>query len=356
MCVISLIEYVRPTDEQIHQMYEANKFGGGAAWRDLSTEGQRVVKWKKGLLEDEMLELNRTLPMPYVLHFRVPSPNTSTSFLACHPFQIDADASTGFEGETTGFVLFHNGHWTDWKHKMQQIALSGFVKVPSGPWSDSRSLAWAAYHLGTGFLDLADEKICVLGPNADDVEIFGGWFEVDQGKALEDGTPQSFLVTNRTWEPTVVTYPIHDRKHHTPPVGQPGGAAQQTPFPVAIGRIAPAEGSGSDSGRDQQQPVQKADESAGKDDAKGESVKPCATCQSTKRGMYVDGKFFCWQCWSDREKKLERPFIGMCATCKVTAAAAKTSEGDQWICITCWDVASQPKVYFKTNQLREQVH
>src|SRR5947207_2287589 len=127
MCVATLVETVRPSDNQVEQMFEQNpKGGGGVAYRDGG-----LVHWKKGLDKAAMVDLNRKLPFPYILHFRQPSHDTSDSILACHPFQIDADATIGTEGTTDGWVLFHNGFWINWRDKLQALALASAHKLPS---------------------------------------------------------------------------------------------------------------------------------------------------------------------------------------------------------------------------------
>ena len=71
MCVIFLAQSTRPTAEMITAGFTANRDGGGMAWRDPDSEGQ--VQWHKGLTLEEMLQYADTLPLPYVMHFRVAS-------------------------------------------------------------------------------------------------------------------------------------------------------------------------------------------------------------------------------------------------------------------------------------------
>ena len=56
MCVVTLVETVRPTDAQVGQMWDQNpKGGGGVAYRAVE-DGTKVVKWKKGLSIGEQRE------------------------------------------------------------------------------------------------------------------------------------------------------------------------------------------------------------------------------------------------------------------------------------------------------------
>lgn len=383
MCVIALIEYVRPSADQVSQMFEANKHGAGVAWRDLNTAGEPVVKWKKGITDkDEMVELANTLPLPHVLHFRIPSPQTSSSYLACHPFQVDEHATTGWEGETTGSVLFHNGHWMAWRERLQQISISGFVRIPAGPWSDSRALAWTTHHLGLGFLDLLDEKVVVFGPNQYDVEMYGNWFEVKMGEDLEDGTPQTFLVTNKSWEHTTYSPHIVDRRRHadatnihrnTPRADseQPGGVAQQSPFPCSLGGTYTPPGLGRDEWRDKQEPIQKADARVGEgstDPATEETaltavvagikIDKCHKCgkETTSGDLNVEKKeYLCWQCWANRPSRRRAGWIQKCETCKVAKTATLTRVDHKWICTPCWEVTGRPLIVFM-RELEEVTH
>lgn len=357
MCVISFNKGKRLTEEQVDQMYDANPRGGGIAWRDL-VDGTPVVKWRKGLTRPEMQEANKTLPFPYILHFRVPSHGTSNSWLACHPFAIDEHASYDFEGEIKGYVLFHNGLWVEWKRKMETLALSGCCFIPSGPWSDSRGLAWAAHHLGIGYLEITEEKIIALGPLEEDIEIFGGWFELekdDDGKAL-------ILVSNKTWEKYVP--PVHVR---TPSNNNPlpmladknkdekaGGTSHDGTFRNSSGRATDAFRQATDNKNAVQEEAEKANRlrlEAGREIQERGTVgaleddKCCVCWKRTRSGTYSQEKWYCWQCWSD--KKLERnTWLGRCSKCNVNKAASKIRANGNWICTDCWSVNGRPDIYF----------
>lgn len=375
MCIIAIIENVRLSDDQVDQMYEANKHGGGVAWRQWDEDlNETVVRWKKGLFKDEMLELNRTLPMPYVLHFRVPSGGTSASFLACHPFAIDDNATVSFEGQTNGFVLFHNGFWNDWRAKMQAISISGAWRVPSGPWSDSRGLAWAANHLGLGFLDLIDEKVVAFGPGDDDIEIFGSWQTV-KNPDPETGEEKSILVSNKIWERTTTVYSGHsvnDRRRINGGSTTSQANANQSTLALAAGAVSPNRGEqaggaahqdtfcgshhessesfGTQAG--QQESVQEADEGINRAALEGNSTltgvanRKCALCtKTTAAGSIVGGSFHCWQCWS-QQTKIGKGFVGLCQTCKASYGGAKKVIDNQWICLQCWETWGRPRVYW----------
>lgn len=373
MCVIAICDHARLTDEQVHQMWDQNKHGGGIAWREKDATGKVVVKWRKGLKEQDMLDANKFLPRPYILHFRVPSHDTSSSQLACHPFPIDENATLGFEGQTEGFVLFHNGFWGDWRNKLQTIALNGYCWIPSGPWSDSRGLAWAAHHLGLGILEMANEKVVAFGPGEDDIEIFGSWLGIKNPD--EEGVEQTLLVSNKAWERSYpTTFPQRNHGDYTSTdkrrtsitdlsktTDQGGSAADGGTFRTAHGVAQDTQGGWQDK---QQSVSQKDEESTAStqqgtgqevDDAgnralmlTGGELVSCAGCKKRTRTVELfDTQLFCWQCWALKvhgQHKV-KPRVGFCQTCRVNRAGMKRFVNDEWICHTCWETNGTPKVY-----------
>lgn len=191
MCVIMVSEDTRLTPEMVRAGFKANSHGAGFAWREPVMEGvgkkakavlrddntpKMKVRWKKAITDvDEVVELSQKLPLPYILHCRIPSiggPNIDLT----HPFPICKDVRLDHEGEIDGDVLFHNGTWSRWDAEMFKAALLRGVKLPRAPFSDSRMMAWITYLLGFGFLDAIDEKVIVFGPY--DIDIWGkerGW-------------------------------------------------------------------------------------------------------------------------------------------------------------------------------------
>lgn len=358
MCVIAICKYTRLTDEQVEQMWDANNFGGGAAWREPKVDANGLVldefgrerltvKWHKALDKDEMLEKNKTLPFPYVLHFRVPSQDTSKNPLACHPFAVNNEASFDYEGETDDYVLFHNGYWTGWREQCKTIAMQGFVRIPSGPWSDSRGLAWAASHLGKGFLEMVNEKTVVFAPY--DIDICGTWQIIKNPD--EEGKDQPIYVSNLGWErpftkPTATTgevIAVNDRRRTdiTALATQADrGAAAQGSFcggPSRVDGQVP-------SGRSDEEEVQSGGEGTGEALLSNVS-RMCQQIGCTKRtrsGLPYNNKFYCMQCWAQATKK--EAVIGECEVCKVQRAATKTKDTNQWICYECWDTNGHPEI------------
>ncbi len=230
MCVIAVNEEVRMTKEHVEKMWVANPAGGGVAWRDGD-----VVVWRKGLEEDEMIELCATVPLPFIAHFRVPSGGFGASKALTHPFPITKDVDLALEGRTKGAVLFHNGHWKDWKETSLKTAVAqSRSKLPTGRWSDTRAMAWAASHYGLGILEFIDEKVIVFTPSV--IEVFQplGWSKVDglwvSNKGWEHRVTTSMQVTHNAYKHNGGGGQLNQQPnyHTTPP-------ASMTPTPPSVG-------------------------------------------------------------------------------------------------------------------------
>ena len=179
MCVIMIVSKNRPSEKMVAGAYKTNDHGAGIAWREKAGDGKTpIVRWKKGLKEDEMQKLCKDLPLPYIAHFRIASCGGQNPLL-CHPFPVSKEVDLALEGQTKGYVLFHNGHWGEWKFFCRETALKTGNKIPNGPWSDSRAMAWAAHNFGIGILEMIDEKSVAFGPSDIEVMRGTGWEEVD---------------------------------------------------------------------------------------------------------------------------------------------------------------------------------
>lgn len=184
MCVILHCKTARPTIEVLNHCERANGHGGGVAW----LEGGKVT-YRKGLTAAEIFALVPNLPLPFVIHFRQASVGEKSKLL-CHPFVVNRFATTKETG-TADRVLFHNGHWSEWRNWCLNYALQSRGRVPFGSWSDTRGLAWAIYHKGEGMLNLVPGKYCIVARTG--VRQYGeGWTE-DNG----------IFYSNTTWKPYV---------------------------------------------------------------------------------------------------------------------------------------------------------
>lgn len=199
MCVIAVNEDARMTEDHVEKMWTTNPAGGGIAWRD-----GEYVRWKKGLELEEMKDLTQTLPLPFVAHFRIPSGGFGAFKALTHPFPVTKQAGLQLEGKTKGWVLFHNGHWKDWKETSLKTALQSKDKLPPGKWSDTRSMAYVVAHYGMGILEFIDEKVIIFTPSI--IEAFQptGWSKVD-----------GLWVSNKSWEYKTVAHNVVNQMNQT---------------------------------------------------------------------------------------------------------------------------------------------
>ena len=217
MCVIMAVEETRATPEMVRAAFKSNNQGGGVAWRDEvedpkdKTKRISVVKWKKAITDpEEMVHFAETLPLPHILHFRIQSVGGPSLDLT-HPFPVSRDASVAHEGQTPGQVLFHNGTWHQWDSEGIKSALLRGVKLPRGPWSDTRMMAWVTHLISPGFLDIIKEKVILFGPGKgiEDIEIFGtdrgnGW-QCIEGVWCSNGGFQHNMRQERQQKSTILT-------------------------------------------------------------------------------------------------------------------------------------------------------
>lgn len=182
MCVIAIVNEKRPTPGDLAGMWEANPSGAGIAWR----EGGKV-HWAKGLKLDEITAMVAEKPLPLVVHFRIPSCGGTSPGLT-HPFPVERSASLQLRGVIDGEVLFHNGHWNAFNDVGMRFAASARLRVPRGPWSDSRTMAYIAAFLGPSFIDWIDQKVVIFGTETIEVFQSSGWTKYD-----------GFLTSNTYW-------------------------------------------------------------------------------------------------------------------------------------------------------------
>lgn len=177
MCVIMIAETKRPSELMLRAGMDQNDQGNGIAWRE-----DKQVKWAKGLSDDELVDLAFAVPLPFICHFRIATVGGKLKEL-CHPFPIDNSPSVALTGATKGSMLFHNGHWSEWRRTICDATLQAKLKIPPGEWSDSRAMAYAVSIYGHNFANLLDdERVVIFGPSGDDLEVFGsGWEEGEDG-------------------------------------------------------------------------------------------------------------------------------------------------------------------------------
>lgn len=157
MCVIIIARNAFPSMLVLEQAEESNPDGAGMAW---SEEGK--IKFVKGLKARDIFELGQVTPGPWVIHFRWASFGPKDPKL-CHPFPINKTASLELRGEERS-VLFHNGHIKNIEQRMYEALARADMMCPSGPWSDSRGMAFVIDKFGMPMLNFqpGNQKFAVM--------------------------------------------------------------------------------------------------------------------------------------------------------------------------------------------------
>jgi hypothetical protein len=144
---------------------DTNRDGGGIAWIE---KGR--VRWEKGVDIWRILDLVKTVPLPFVIHFRMGTVGSKSGEL-CHPFPIEQKVPLDTKGKADA-VLAHNGHWSDWQFICKKMLQP---PRPKGEWSDSRAMARLAAIYGEKVLAmLPDQRIATLSKTG--ITLYGkGW-------------------------------------------------------------------------------------------------------------------------------------------------------------------------------------
>ena len=253
MCVIFLVNKVRPTEQMITKAWDRNDDGGGVAWREPAEDGHGTeVVWKKGLNLEEMKHYCAVLPAPFVAHFRVASSGGVRPSLT-HPFPVSSTLLNTVDGRTKGYVLFHNGDWKSWDEAARTASIMTKTPIPPGRWSDSRAIAWLCSIYGLGFMEfLPSQKGIAFGPN--DLNIFygPGWVPVNDVWCSNDyflskpsyfspfckfGTCNRKDVDKDGFCPDHKLKPIVIASEVGSNTGTGGSQGQTTPFPHTPGQV-----------------------------------------------------------------------------------------------------------------------
>jgi hypothetical protein len=208
MCMLYACVTSCPTEKEIEEAWDQNDDGGGIAWRE-DFNGEKVVLWKKGFeTVESLLDFLYTghdgghIPFPLIIHLRRDSVFNDDPRLT-HPFPVvDSDTGLELEGATTSGVLAHNGHWSTWKEDLLNIVIRSGIKLPPGPWSDTRAMAWIYEHLGPGVFELlvGTQKVAILSPEEFTIYSARSW-NISAGEKLYTGYYRSASL----WKATAIT-------------------------------------------------------------------------------------------------------------------------------------------------------
>lgn len=179
MCLLMVAEKKFPDIKLLLLGQEQNPDGGGIAWRE-----RGLVHYRKGLNADQIAKIGTQTRGPWLIHFRFATVGPAIGEL-CHPFPVTVDAEALTEGSSNA-VLAHNGHWGEWRDGIVKNLGMKATFLPTGPWSDSRVMAWVAAHSGLSFLNsLTQQRIAYMTPR--NLIRFGpGWKEIDDVQCSYD--------------------------------------------------------------------------------------------------------------------------------------------------------------------------
>ena len=176
MCliIVSPSNSPRPSKDILEASKSSNSHGNGIAWND----GRRV-HYRKGISDKQEKEYLADIPRTatVVVHHRLATVGESSPAL-CHPFVKGGSLSVS---GSCAAIMAHNGHLTDWR----KLLLAAGGKIPVGPWSDSRAIAYLWGRCGDGVLDLFDERTVALRKGS--YTLHGtGWHTLETGLVVSN--------------------------------------------------------------------------------------------------------------------------------------------------------------------------
>jgi len=163
------------SDDIFKECFRCNRDGFGVAW-----QANGEVHAIKGIMEvDKALEIYKTIPeTTHICHFRIASIGGVCPELT-HPFLVTEDSPSFENYRGSEAVLFHNGHFSDWKEVLMHC-LFKTGKYPEGKLSDSRAMALGAAIAGFDLLNLIGGKIAVLTTTSVYIWDKSAWTENDE--------------------------------------------------------------------------------------------------------------------------------------------------------------------------------
>ncbi len=175
MCVILVCKDKKPTKDILKKCEQANKDGIGIAWIE-----NNISHFEKGICFNRLIELVKSKPLPFVIHFRITSTGITSEPL-CHPFITNELVDIpSLEGKNCN-LLFHNGTKFQWYDGLFELAMAYKFKVNSlDNWNDTRYMAIASHFIGNGILEHFKEKLVYMNSKGD-ITIFNkqGFKDID---------------------------------------------------------------------------------------------------------------------------------------------------------------------------------
>jgi hypothetical protein len=168
--MIFIAETERPGESDLRAAAAGNPHGAGIAWRERGR-----VRIRRSLNASEIIPLAASVPLPYVIHFRLASAGSSTAVGLCHPFPVERRPRVQPDLYCRA-ALAHNGHWAYWD-AILDVLRAAHVIPEGGEWSDTRVLTSLVALAGPDRLKhlLASAgRVVILTP--DEVKTYGTWW------------------------------------------------------------------------------------------------------------------------------------------------------------------------------------
>ncbi len=198
MCLALIAKTARPAAQEIIDADATNRDGIGVAYQE---PHDRLITWKKGLSVEEAQELATSLPLPFIMHFRLAT-HGGMSPLLCHPFPVSRNVGVTLQGQAKE-LLFHNGVWNEHAQFERRAALRG-------PVSDTRIMAYVLWKEAQNtnqdsvadFIAKQAGKLALF--TAAGIRTYGQW---TKGTTINPDTTKGCLYSNlhHCWSQTITS-------------------------------------------------------------------------------------------------------------------------------------------------------
>lgn len=182
MCLLAVF-LKRPDLQTIQKIGQVNRDGFGLGFynKDKKCEYYKGIK-----TVEEIWELTKDIPIPFVFHARLASQG-GKDLLLTHPFEITEQSELKLSGECDK-LLFHNGH----SNLFDNYALAADVDIKEvGPMSDTRAFAMiCSKHRDNGykFLKSLNNKFVIMDAKAGKFQLVGEFIHDEEAGAYYSNT------------------------------------------------------------------------------------------------------------------------------------------------------------------------
>lgn len=180
MCLLAICKTRKLTKEEFEASWDYNNDGFGMGWKD----AQHRVHFVKGIMKlEDALSAYEGIDdhCKHIVHFRKASVGGKIPELT-HPFLVSEDSPITLEGHDVDIpLLFHNGHWYDYKQIMIMLEIAT-GKAVTNPISDTRVAAMYLARVGEDAITrFGYGKVAILRPEKERSIVYAGEFTSENG-------------------------------------------------------------------------------------------------------------------------------------------------------------------------------